>query len=80
MSQVSVHVWAPAVPFFFCCSGDVMWSFRRIKGDLVRRLSLSFVRDTQSAASSVSSVYQFVLLLWPGDNAAMWGLLAQLMR
>lgn len=37
--------------------------------------SLSFVRDTHSAASSVSSpVYQrLLLLLRPSDNAAMWG-------
>lgn len=37
--------------------------------------SLSFVRDTHSAVSSVSSpVYQrLLLLLRPGDNAAMWG-------
>lgn len=38
---------------------------------------LSFVHDTHSAVSFVSSVYQFVLPLWLADNAAMWGLLAQ---
>lgn len=45
--------------------------------NLLRRLPLSCVRDTHSAVSSVSSDYQQVLLLWPGDNAAMQGLLAQ---
>lgn len=45
--------------------------------DVLRCLPLSCVHDTHSAVSSVSSDYQQVLLLWPGDNAAMQGLLAQ---
>lgn len=43
----------------------------------LRCVSLSFVHDTHSAVSSVSSVYQLVLPLWLSDNAAMWELVAQ---
>lgn len=49
---------------------------RRLHRDLLQ-CPLSFVHDTHSAVSPVSSLYQFVLLLGLTDKAAMWGLLAQ---
>lgn len=59
------------------CVSLMQWQCRTEFGGPLRCVSLSFVHDTHSAVSSVSSVYQFVLPLWLSDNAAMWGLEAQ---
>lgn len=68
---VTGELWFMQSFFSFCC----FFCFCRTEMPSGVPRSLSFVRDTHSAVSAASSpVYQrLLLLLWPGDNAAMWG-------